>query len=242
MQDPVLIIGASGTIGSAIARTLHADGTPVLLHGRTDGDRLRELAGDLSSPLLTGDLSVEETAAALPQALSDHTDMLSGVVFAAARPFPHKLTHRTDWSVFQEQVDSQLKALHLSLQALRPMLANRDGGARVVILSTEYVQGMPPVKIAPYVAAKSAVTAYARVIAQEWLKTGVRVHILAPGMVPSALTADMPAEYLEMVAEAMPEQTLTAAEDVAGVCRFLMTSAADPLYGTIVPVSRAVRR
>jgi len=242
MQDPVLIIGASGTIGSAIARTLHTDGIPVLLHGREESARLTELASELSQPFIAADLSDETSAVDLPAKIAGYSEKLSGIVFAAARPFPHKLTHRTDWSVFQEQIDSQLKALHLSLQACKPLLDNRDGGARVVVLSTEYVQGMPPIKIAPYVAAKSAITSYARVIAQEWLKTGIRVHILAPGLVPSALTADMPEQYLQMIAESMPEQELTKAADVAGVCRFLLTPAADPLYGTIIPVSRAERR
>lgn len=139
-------------------------------------------------------------------------------------------------------MDGQLKALHLSLAAALPLLRGRDGGARVVVLSTEFVLGNPPAKIAPYMAAKAAMTAYARVVAQEWLNFGVRVQVLAPGMVPSALTADMPQEYLDQVAAGMPEKRLTAAEDVAAIAQFLLTPAADPLYGTIIPASRAARR
>ena len=91
-------------------------------------------------------------------------------------------------------------------------------------------------------AAKAALTAYARVLAQEWLGRGVRVHILAPGMVKSAMTAELPDMYLEQVAEAMPEKRLTSAEDVAGTAAFLMSEAGDVLYGTVVLVSRAQRR
>jgi 3-oxoacyl-[acyl-carrier protein] reductase len=172
---------------------------------------------------------------------ADH-GALRGVVFAVASPFPHKLTHKTDWSVFKAQLDTQLKALHLSLSAALSLLEAHEGTARALVLSTEYVLGAPPVKIAPYVAAKAALTAYVRILAQEWIDRGVRVHILAPGMVESALTAELPEMYLQQVAEAMPEKRLTSAEDVAAAAAFLMSEAGDALYGTVVPVSRAQRR
>ena len=167
---------------------------------------------------------------------------LSGIVFSAARPFPHKMAWNTDWSVYQDQMDSQLKALHLTVTALKPILKGREDGARIIVLSTEYVLGAPPTKIAPYIAAKAALTAYCRVLAQEVLKAGIRIHIAAPGMVRSALTADLPDAYLDDVAAAMPEGKLTDAQDVADLCVHLMSPAADPLYGTVLPVSRAQRR
>lgn len=238
MQDPVLILGATGTLGGAIARRLAADGTPLAVHGRRADERLDALAADTGARAVVADLT-DETAVT---ALFAGFQRLSGVVFAVGAPFPHKLAHRTGWDVFQGQVDGQLKALHLSLSAALPLLRGRDGGARVVVLSTEFVLGNPPAKIAPYMAAKAAMTAYARVVAQEWLGFGVRVHVLAPGMVPSALTADMPQEYLDQVAAGMPEKRLTAAEDVAGIAQVLLSPAADPLYGTIIPASRAARR
>lgn len=239
MQDPTLVLGASGALGAAIARRLVADGNPVILHGRRPSDRLDALAEELGMPSLCADLTVEGDVTGLVDAVGDG---LSGLVFAAAAPFPHKLTLRTDWSVFQTQVDSQLKALHLTMVALKPVLEKRPDGARVVVVSTEYVQGQPPIKIAPYVAAKSALTAYAKVLAQEVLKLGIRVHILAPGLVPAGLNADLPQEYLDMIAQDMPEKILTSAEDVANLCAFLLNRDADPLYGTVVPVTRAPRR
>jgi len=236
-QDPVLILGATGALGGAIARRL-APRMPVAVHGRCMDDRLLALAGEIGAQPAAADLTDGDQVAALFSAFPK----LSALVFAAGRTFPHKLAHRTGWDVFQQQMDSQLKAVHLCLSTALPALRGRAGGARVLVLSTEFVLGMPPVKIAPYLAAKAAMTAYAQVVAQEWLPYGVRVQILAPGMVPSALTADMPQEYLDQVAAGMPEKRLTTADDVAGIAQFLLTPAADPLYGTIIPASRAARR
>ena len=242
MQNTILIIGASGTIGRAIAEQLHKDNQSLILHGRVHNDRLASLSETLNSPIFAADLINDEEVSVFIEAVLKKHPRLAGIVFCAARPFPHKLTHRTKWSVFQEQIESQLKALHNILQGFRPALENLKEGARIVILSSEYVVGTPPTKIAPYIAAKAALTAYGQIIAQESLNVGIRVHILAPGMVKSALTADMPDEYLDMIAEEMPEGKLTNATDVARVCSFLLTPDADPLYGTIIPVSRANRR
>jgi 3-oxoacyl-[acyl-carrier protein] reductase len=235
MQDPVLILGAAGTLGSAIARAL-AGSAPLAVHGRKLDARLEALAAETGATAVSADLADEPRVAGL----FAQFPRLSGLVFAVGSPFPHKLAHRTGWEVFQAQMDGQLKALHLCMSSALPAL--KAAGGRVLVLSTEFVLGMPPAKIAPYMAAKAAMTAYAQVVAQEWLPQGVRVHILAPGMVPSQLTADMPQEYLDQVAAGMPEKKLTSAEDVAGIARFLMSPAADPLYGTIIPASRAARR
>jgi 3-oxoacyl-[acyl-carrier protein] reductase len=242
VQNSILIIGASGTIGSAIAQQLAESDKPLLLHGRTNSERLALLAEKLKAPKFAADLTNNaETEAFVSAIFSKHPD-ISGIIFCPAQPFPHKLTLRTDWSVFQDQFDSQLKSLHTLLQAFKPVLENRPDGAHIIILSTEYVLSSPPIKIAPYLAAKAALTAYSQVIAQELLNAGIRVHILAPGMVKSALTGDIPDEYLDMVAAKMPEKKLTSPDDVARICSFLLTPDADPLYGTIVPVSRANRR
>jgi len=242
MQDAVLILGASGRIGSAIARELTRDGYSPVLHGLGATDRLRKLGKELSAPIVTGDLSDSAEVKQLFNDVGNLADLLSGVIFAIAKPFPHKLSYRTDWEIYQDQMDSQLKALHLVVNKALPYLKGSVNGARLIVLSTEYVLGVPPIKIAPYVAAKAALTAYSRVIAQELLRHNIRVHILAPGMVRSQLTADMPGEYLDSIEQAMPEKVLTSGEDVAKVAAFLMQSAADTLYGTVVPVSRATRR
>lgn len=242
MQAPVLILGASGTLGGAIARRLFADGYAVILHGNRNMQSLQDLAIDCGdAQTICADLTDEGAVTTLFETIAKTHDGLSGLVFAVACPFPHKLTHRTPWPVFQAQLDSQLKAAHLSLTAALPLLKSADT-ARILMLSTEYAVGMPPIKTAPYTAAKAALTAYAKVVAQEWVAYNLRVHILAPGMVVSNLTADLPDMYLEQVAEAMPEKRLTSPGDVADVASFLMTPAADSLYGTVIPVTRAERR
>jgi 3-oxoacyl-[acyl-carrier protein] reductase len=243
VSEPVLILGASGGIGSAVARRLAGAGHSVILHGRHHG-RLTQLATTIGSTAFVNaaDLSDEHEVEALFSGIRATHGRLGGLVFSIATPFPRKLAHRIPWAVFEEQIATQLKALHLSASAALPLLSHSGMTTRFVVISTEAVLGAPPIKTAPYVAAKAAITAYAQVIAQEWLNRDIRVHIIAPGLVKTALVADMPDEFLDNVAEKMPEGRLTSAEDVAAMVAFLMTEMADPLYGMPIRFSRAERK
>lgn len=242
VPEPFLILGASGGIGAAITRRIADQGHAVILHGR-NRSRLDELAGTLgtSTSIEQADLTDEGAVAALFARLQQAHGKLAGVVFSVATPFAKKLTHRTPWAVFEHQMQTQLKALHLAASAAFPLMASTDATRRLIVVGTEFVLKAPPIKMAAYVAAKAAVTAYAQVIAKEWLARGIRVHILAPGLVKTALVADMPDEFLDQMAQAMPERRLTSAEDVASLAAFLVTDAADPLYGTPIRISRGDR-
>jgi NAD(P)-dependent dehydrogenase (short-subunit alcohol dehydrogenase family) len=242
VPEPILVLGASGGIGSAIARRLVRDGHAVILHGRSKA-RLEELAAEVgtASSIEVADLTDPGAVEALLARVREAHGKLRGLIFAVAVPFANKLTHRTLWTAFQEQVDTQLKAFHLVASAAYPLLLKAEGTKRLVLVSTEFVTASPPIKTAPYVAAKAAVTIYAQVIAKEWLPRGIRVHIVAPGLVKTAMVADMPDEFLDQMAQAMPEKRLTTAVDVADMVAFMMTEAADPLYGTPVRVSRGAR-
>jgi 3-oxoacyl-[acyl-carrier protein] reductase len=243
MPDPILILGATGGLGSALARCLKVDGVPLLLHGRRTA-QLQSLAAEIGEPTRTfaADLTSPDEVSTLFRQIEERHPRLDGILFSVATRFPQRLTHRTPWALFEEQINGQLKALHLVASEAFRLIADGPQPSRFIVMSTEFVLGTPPIKIAPYVAAKSAMTAYAQIIAQEWLSRNVRVHIVAPGMVKTDLLGDMPEAYLEQVAAQMPEKRLTTAEDVATFVRFLFTSAADPLYGLPLQISRAARR
>ena len=244
MPQPVIILGATGGFGGAIARYLAATGTPLILQGR-DADRLAALGSELSVDpvdLMVLDVTDADAVARAMADLSVRYNKLAGAVVSVATRFTNRLTHRQPWSAFAEQIDIHLRALHLLAVGLRPLLIGQEGRARLIVISTEYVLGAPPVKTAPYVAAKAAMTAYAQVIAQEWLRDGVRVHILAPGMARTELIDEMPELFIAQLAAAMPEKVLTSVEDVAELVGFCLTAAADPLYGQPIRVSRAARR
>jgi len=242
LPGAVLVLGASGGIGGAIARELAAGGSEAILHGR-DAGKLERLAAEIGAgaSIELADLADATEAAALMGRVAARWGALEAVVFSIATRFPNRLAHRTPWDVFESQWLGQVKALHNIAAAALPLLA-KSGRGRLIVIGTEYVLGSPPKKTAPYVAAKAGLMAYAQVLAQEWLGRDVRVFIVAPGLVKTDLVSDMPDEFLSEMAERMPEKRLTSADDVARFVGFLMTDAADPLYGAPLQVSRGARR
>ena len=244
MQNPVLILGASGEIGKHIAEKFNQIGQSLILHGNKNAPpKIRSCSDSQTIETVHADLTDEISVQNLFDSIGKEHTALSGVVFSVAQPFSNRLSHRTPWRVFDEQIQTQLKAAHITLSAAYPMLKEhgKDTAARVIMISTEYSLGLPPIKIAPYVAAKSALNAYALSLAQEWLGSNIRVHILAPGLLRSNLTSHMPERYLEELTKNMPEKKLTSAEDVANFAAFLMTAGSDPLYGSIIPITRGKR-
>ena len=244
MQNPVLILGASGEIGKHIAEKFSQSGQSLILHGNKNiPKKIRAFSDRQTIKSVCADLTDEKSVQNLFNFIGREYTALSGVVFSVAQPFSNKLSHRTPWRIFDEQIQTQLKAAHLTLTAAYPMLKEhgRDSAARVIMISTEYSIGLPPVKIAPYVAAKSALNAYALSLAQEWQGSNIRVHIMAPGLLRSNLTSHMPELYLEELINNMPEKRLTNVADVANFAAFLMTADADPLYGSIFPITRGKR-
>ena len=244
MQSPVLILGASGEIGTHIARKFSQNGHSLILHGNQNAPpTIKPITDGQTIETFCTDLTDEKLVQTFFEFIGKKYDALAAVIFSVARPFGNRLSHRTPWMVFDEQMQTQLKAAHLTLSAAYPMLKTygKDSTARAIIISTEYSIGLPPVKVAPYVAAKSALNAYALSLAQEWLSNNIKVYILAPGLLRSNLTSHMPEMYLEELIKNMPEKKLTSAEDVANLATFLMTADADPLYGSIIPVTRGNR-
>lgn len=242
MQSPILILGASGGVGADIARTLASAGpTPLILHGR-NAQRLAELAQSLGPTATTvaADLTDPAQVSAMFTSIGSTHQRLGAMVFSVAAPFRYRLAHNTAWDEFQTQFDAQVKALHLCCTAALPLLASKNDAARLIVVGSE-VTLTHPAKTAAYTAAKTAMTAYAQVIAKEWIKKRVRVHIVAPGLMKTSLTEHMPPEFLDQLAETMPEQVLTSTQDVAGMVQFLLTDAADAIYGQPVQISRGAR-
>ncbi len=245
LKKSVLIVGASGTIGSSIASVLFKNKFSLILLGKENNDRLNKLSIKFKCPKFNCDLTNIKEVEKTFQSIKKTTDSLDCIIYSVAKPFPNKLLHNTDITIIEEQINIQLIAFHRLMVQSLPFLDKsvQDGSIpRIILISSEFVLGTPPIKIGPYIAAKSAVTSYAKVLAQEWIKKGIRVFILAPGMVRSRLTQDLPEEYLKNIEKQLPEKTLTRPSDIADYVEAILTSKLDSSYGITLQVSKAHRR
>jgi 3-oxoacyl-[acyl-carrier protein] reductase len=230
-----LITGASGGIGAAIARALHAQGATVALSG-TRRDALDALAGDLG-----------ERAHVCPADLRDPAavESLVGAAEAAAGPLAilvnnAGLTRDTlalrmkdeDW---QTVLDVDLTApFRLARAALRGMLRRRAGRI-IAIGSIVGATGNPGQ--ANYAAAKAGLAGMTKALAQEVASRGITVNLIAPGFVATAMTDALDAAQREKLAQAIPLGRLGRPEDVAAAVVYLASEEAGWITGATLHVN-----
>ncbi len=191
----ILIVGATGDIGQAIAKELHEAGSRVYLAGR-NADKLaaltRELGGDTSPiPVWAGDLTGPGSAKSLLQSVPEAWGGLDAVVsaFGVAEA---DLAVRPKWDVWQRAFDINVRALAELCSAGIAVLRKSPGSSLISIVSTAGKEGVAG--RASYSASKGAQRAYLDSLRHEAQRHGVRVVSICPARVDSRLQpeADRP--------------------------------------------------
>ncbi len=230
-----LVTGASGGIGGAIARALHAQGAAVVLSG-TRAEALRTLADELGERAHVCAADLRDPAAA---------DALVAAAEAAAGPL-HVLVNNAgltrdglalrmkdeDWQAVME-VDLAAP-FRLARAALRGMLRRRAG--RIIgIGSVVGATGNPGQ--ANYAAAKAGLVGMSKALAQEVGSRGVTVNVVAPGFVETAMTDALAAEQKARLVGAIPLGRMGRPGDVAAAVAWLASDEAGWVTGTTLHVN-----
>ncbi len=181
-----LVTGASGGIGGAVARALHAQGARIVLSG-TRIDALQTLAEELGerAHVVTADLSEPSAAEVLAKDAEAAMDGIH-ILINNAGLTRDNLAMRLKDEDWQRVLDVNLgAAFRLSRSCLRPMMKQRWG--RIInITSVVAVTGNPGQ--ANYAASKAGMIGMAKSVAQEVASRNITVNCLAPGFITTAMT------------------------------------------------------
>jgi 3-oxoacyl-[acyl-carrier protein] reductase len=229
-----IVSGATGAIGSATCRALVAAGHHVVVGYRSDGAAAEALVGELA-PHATAVL-LDVTDAAQVEACVAAAQELGtiAVLVNNAGMTGDDLLLRLEPERFDLTIETNLRGSYLLTRAaLRPMLRARHG--RIINVSSIVALRGNAGQVA-YAAAKAGLIGMTRSLAREVARKGITVNAVAPGFVESAMTAALPGEAREALANAAPIGRAVLAEEVAHAIAHLASDGAAATTGVVLPV------
>jgi 3-oxoacyl-[acyl-carrier protein] reductase len=232
----VFVTGASGGLGGAIARALHAQGAKVVLSG-TKVDALKLLQSELGagSFVAAGNLSDPAVPAAL---LKEAESQLGGgvdILVNNAGLTRDGLALRMKDEDWDAVINVNLSAaFRLTRAALKGMMSRRWGR---VISITSIVGVTGNGGQANYAASKAGLIGMTKSLAQEMAARNVTVNCVAPGFITSAMTDVLTDAQKEAIMKNIPMGKMGEPQDIAASVAYLASEEARYVTGQTIHVN-----
>ncbi|MEO1018041.1 MAG: 3-oxoacyl-ACP reductase FabG [Pseudomonadota bacterium] len=236
-QRPILVTGASKGIGAAIALRLGSLGFPVAAHFGKDQEGAAAVVGEIKAAggmarSLSFDVADRDaTRAVLEQEIAQYGSFW-GVVLNAGITRDHAFAalEADDWD---DVLQTNLDGFHHVLKPLvMPMIRRRDGGRVIVLSSVSGIMGNRGQ--VNYSAAKAGLIGASKALALELAKRRITVNCVAPGLIETAMTSDLPREE---VLSMIPMRRFGSTEEVAAAVAFLASDDAAYITRQVISVN-----
>ncbi|MBL6602133.1 MAG: 3-oxoacyl-[acyl-carrier-protein] reductase [Candidatus Puniceispirillum sp.] len=230
-----LVTGASGGIGEAVARALHAQGATVVLHG-TRAEKLEALQKDLGARAfaLAVDLSDRDAVAGLVDAASALAGPISILVNNAGITRDGLLMRMKDddWDSVLEV--NMTASMSLCRAAMRGMMKARTG--RIISISS--VVGVTGnAGQTNYAASKAGMIGFSKSLAAEVASRGLTVNVVAPGFIETPMTDVLDESQKSALLTRVPVGRLGHADEIAATVAFLASDEAAYITGATLHVN-----
>lgn len=230
-----LVTGASGGIGEAIARALHAQGATVVLHG-TRAEKLEALQKDLGARAfaLAVDLSDRDAVAGLVDAASALAGPISILINNAGITRDGLLMRMKDddWDTVLEV--NMTASMSLCRAAMRGMMKARTG--RIISISS--VVGVTGnAGQTNYAASKAGMIGFSKSLAAEVASRGLTVNVVAPGFIETPMTDVLDESQKSALLTRVPAGRLGHADEIAATVAFLASDEAAYITGATLHVN-----
>jgi len=231
-----LVTGASGGLGSAIAKSLSDQGARLAVSG-SNADKLESFRASLAGDHVALPANLSDGAAVdslVPRAVEALGGKLDILVNNAGVTRDNLLMRMKD-EEFAEVIRINLEAaFRLMRAAAKPMMKARFG--RIIsITSVVGVTGNPGQ--ANYVASKAGLAGMTKAVAQELASRGITVNCVAPGFMASAMTDALNEQQRAAILSKIPLGAMGSGEDIGAACVYLASREAGYVTGQTLHVN-----
>ena len=231
-----LVTGASGGLGSSIAKALAGQGARLAVSG-SNVDRLENFRSGLGGDHVALPCNLSDGAAVdqlVPQAVEALGGKLDILVNNAGVTRDNLLMRMKD-EEFEEVIRINLEAaFRLMRAAAKPMMKARFG--RIIsVTSVVGVTGNPGQ--ANYVASKAALIGMTKAVAQELASRNITVNAVAPGFMASAMTDALNDAQRESILSRIPMGAMGSGEDIGAAVVYLASQEACYVTGQTLHVN-----
>jgi 3-oxoacyl-[acyl-carrier protein] reductase len=234
-EKRALVTGATGGIGGAIAKALHAQGATIGISGRNT-EKLNELAKELGSRVhvLAADLSNDDAITDLIKRAEDAMGQIDILVNNAGLT-KDGLSMRMSASDWQNVIDVNMTATFKLAQAVQRGMMKRRYGRIINIASVVGVTGNPGQ--CNYVASKAGMIGWSKAMAAEIASRNITVNCIAPGFIATAMTQVLTDDQKAKINATIPAGKMGSSEDIAAAAVYLASSESAYVTGQTIHVN-----
>lgn len=226
-----LVIGGSGSIGSAIVEQLLSDGYEVIVHyNHSSPDELKAKYDSRNVSFVQADLMNDIDI----DSVFSFIHNLDVLVYAAGRSLYGMFQDMTAQEIdvcYQLNVKNMMLVTRYFLEQLR---ASNHG--RIIVISSIWGETGASMETV-YSAMKAAQIGFVKALSQELAMTNITVNAVTPGMVSGNMADEFEPSELAAIIDELPQQRMVSPEEVAYTCAYLYNKRAQSVTGTIQKVN-----
>lgn len=232
-----LIIGASGGIGTALAKQLAAQGWSLYCHYHKNGEKVKKLVRNFQKCYPQQDffmVCLDMLDEAMLPTFFDQLFQVDAVVFASGFTCYGLLTDQTVVEI-DTLLTIHLKTPFLICRELQQKLSS-SGHGRIVFIGSVYGQNGSSME-AVYSGVKGGQEAFVRAYSKEVGSLGITVNTVAPGAVATAMNQQWTNNEKRQIEEKTAIGRMARPEEIAGAAAFLLSEQAEYITGATIPVN-----